>query len=559
MNNMSRREPDLETGIKRGVANEKGSSSFTVSENENSYFPHEPDAAYLEDLKDAIKSLEDTHNKSLGGHENQNAHGYNVAGRPKKNLFSKLKRRKAPIRYAIYTAPLIILLAIPLAVLSTVFYNQASLPGQPPDEDSVPPPIHAAGLLVWLEIVAVALWVALSLAWLSISSFSWCCELLKEKLRTRQLLFDALKDISTDLMALPITLILWTIISFATTSTICVFDGGHCDQSVPWIYTVSRVFEAGIVVSFILWVERLLIGVSFISYYGKQYDWKYEVLQSDISQIKNLFYLTLHRPPKHKHKLHEPVVQTCQDCKKAPSAHGCLSAWKDDWNDVFKSAIRKEDAAVHLATYLWYAIKLDYTPLSMAETDEDKKKLLDEDILNGDLRDWVIHDRENFPDIIQQRIYPYPADDDGNDKLVQGFTDILNGDNDSDITFDEMKIAIKRLGKRAETLEKTLHNVREAMESLDRPLSVVVLVAVAFVYGESIDFYFKVDELTDHSAAFFVNNFNTYATAIFTAFTGLGFALSGTVTDFLGSCIFLFVKHPYYVGDRIEVRTWLKW
>ena len=54
-------------------------------------------------------------------------------------------------------------------------------------------------------------------------------------------------------------------------------------------------------------------------------------------------------------------------------------------------------------------------------------------------------------------------------------------------------------------------------------------------------------------AAFFVPNFNTYATAIFTAFTGLGFALSGTITDFLGSCIFLFVKHPYYVGDRIEI------
>ena len=501
---MSRREPDLETGMKRGTPNEKGSSSITVSENENPYFAHtnfELNGSYLDDLRGAIKNLEEIYNKSLDGQDHQNGHGYNVAGRPKKNLFSKLKRRKPPIRYAVYIAPLILLLAIPLAILSTVSYNQVSLPGLPPQTtwpngtaiESPPPspPIHAAGLLVWLEIVAVALWVALSLSWLSISSFSWGCELLKEKLRTRQLLFDALKDISTDLMALPVTLILWTIISFATTSTICVFDEGHCGQDVPWIYTVSRVFEAGIVVSFILWAERFLIGVSFISYYGKQYDWKHEVLQSDISQIRNLFYLTLHRPPKHTHKLHHPVVQTCQDCKKAPSAHGCLSAWKDDWNDVFKCAIRKEDAAVHLATYLWYAIKLDYTDLSMAETDEHAKKLLDEqDIYNGDLKDWVCDDRENFPDAIKQRIYPYPDDEDGNNKLVQGFLDILNGDNDSDITIDEMKTAITRLGKRAETLEKTLHNVREAMESLDRPLSVVVLIAVAFVYGELVDFDF---------------------------------------------------------------------
>ena len=55
-------------------------------------------------------------------------------------------------------------------------------------------------------------------------------------------------------------------------------------------------------------------------------------------------------------------------------------------------------------------------------------------------------------------------------------------------------------------------------------------------------------------AAFFVNNFNVYATAIFTAFTGLGFAISGTVAEFLGSCIFLFVKQPYAVGDKCLIK-----
>jgi small-conductance mechanosensitive channel len=32
-----------------------------------------------------------------------------------------------------------------------------------------------------------------------------------------------------------------------------------------------------------------------------------------------------------------------------------------------------------------------------------------------------------------------------------------------------------------------------------------------------------------------------------------GFAISATVQEFLGSCIFLFIKHPYDVGDRVFI------
>lgn len=38
-----------------------------------------------------------------------------------------------------------------------------------------------------------------------------------------------------------------------------------------------------------------------------------------------------------------------------------------------------------------------------------------------------------------------------------------------------------------------------------------------------------------------------------TALLSLSFAFSVTCQEFLGSCIFLFIKHPYDVGDRIDV------
>jgi hypothetical protein len=54
-------------------------------------------------------------------------------------------------------------------------------------------------------------------------------------------------------------------------------------------------------------------------------------------------------------------------------------------------------------------------------------------------------------------------------------------------------------------------------------------------------------------AAFFSADFSKSSTQLWTTFTGLAFAIGGTVTEFLGCCIFLFVKHPYDVGDRVDI------
>jgi len=54
-------------------------------------------------------------------------------------------------------------------------------------------------------------------------------------------------------------------------------------------------------------------------------------------------------------------------------------------------------------------------------------------------------------------------------------------------------------------------------------------------------------------AAFFVKNLTSYLTPIWTTVTGLSFALSGTVTEFIAACQFVFSKQPYDVGDRVII------
>ena len=45
----------------------------------------------------------------------------------------------------------------------------------------------------------------------------------------------------------------------------------------------------------------------------------------------------------------------------------------------------------------------------------------------------------------------------------------------------------------------------------------------------------------------------SYLTPIWTTVTGLSFALSGTVTEFIAACQFVFSKQPYDVGDRVII------
>jgi small-conductance mechanosensitive channel len=60
--------------------------------------------------------------------------------------------------------------------------------------------------------------------------------------------------------------------------------------------------------------------------------------------------------------------------------------------------------------------------------------------------------------------------------------------------------------------------------------------------------------ITDNcAAAFFSESFAKYMFTIGTQLAAISFAIATTVQEFLGSCIFVFVKHPYDVGDMVVI------
>ena len=56
------------------------------------------------------------------------------------------------------------------------------------------------------------------------------------------------------------------------------------------------------------------------------------------------------------------------------------------------------------------------------------------------------------------------------------------------------------------------------------------------------------------TVAVFQSSFIATLTTAGTTLLSLSFVFAVTTQEFLGSCIFLFVKHPYDVGDRVDIQ-----
>lgn len=82
----------------------------------------------------------------------------------------------------------------------------------------------------------------------------------------------------------------------------------------------------------------------------------------------------------------------------------------------------------------------------------------------------------------------------------------------------------------------SMQDISYVIGVLDNLLSLVVLASIAFIY-----------------ASFFSKTFASKTTQRYSTFTALGFAIGDTVTEFLACVIFIFIKHPYDIGDRVNI------
>jgi small-conductance mechanosensitive channel len=112
----------------------------------------------------------------------------------------------------------------------------------------------------------------------------------------------------------------------------------------------------------------------------------------------------------------------------------------------------------------------------------------------------------------------------------------LDRDCNSDVSLDELIMLVLDVDLERKNRALSMHEISQAIRVLDRMRVVVIFIAIAFIY-----------------AAFFSKTLATEIAQTWSVLTSLALAIGGTVTKFLGCYIFLLVKHPYDVGDRVDI------
>jgi small-conductance mechanosensitive channel len=112
----------------------------------------------------------------------------------------------------------------------------------------------------------------------------------------------------------------------------------------------------------------------------------------------------------------------------------------------------------------------------------------------------------------------------------------IDGDGNGDISLDEMIMKVVEIGRDRKSIANSMKDIGQAIRVLDQVLVTIAFVIIVFVY-----------------VAFLASGVITFLATASTTLLSLSFVFAVTTQEFLGSCIFLFVKHPYDVGDRVDI------
>lgn len=112
---------------------------------------------------------------------------------------------------------------------------------------------------------------------------------------------------------------------------------------------------------------------------------------------------------------------------------------------------------------------------------------------------------------------------------------VFDRDDNGDATRDEFDMAVIQMHREKLALEASMRDLDGAVRRLDDIFMVIVLVIIVLVM-----------------AAMVTTKLTTLVTSAGTFILGLSWLIGTTMQEILGACIFLFVKHPFDVGDRVD-------
>lgn len=438
-------------------------------------------------------------------------------------IYMKIYNFSIITRYFLYVAPLAIIIAVPL-VLGATLFPDARIGG-----------VMMLWFFVWVEVVWVSLWISKLFAQFLPFLFQFLCGVVSPGTRKYASILIALE--------IPLSLVGWAATSLPTFAAIMTQNPDQRSRGEtglkPWQTVIKNILFACLFSTVILFAEKLFIQLISISYHRKSFDDKIKESKRNIYLVGLLYDAsrTLFPPYCSEFAEEDYVVSDTldvggsgkvsrQDHQRSGSATPMriiqnIGRVKDNVTSAFGNVAQEitgkqvfNPNAAH--SIVVQALEKQHSSEALA------RRIWLSFVLEG--RDTLYAD--DFVEVMGS---------DREDEAQEAFS-CLDVDGNGDVSLDEMILRLSEFGRARHSISSSMHDVDQAIHVLDNLLMTVVFIMVVFVF-----------------VAWLNRNFTTTLATTGTALLSLSFVFAATAQEVLGSCIFLFVKHPFDVGDRVDV------
>ncbi|KAJ5346482.1 hypothetical protein N7541_008964 [Penicillium brevicompactum] len=425
-------------------------------------------------------------------------------------------------RYLIYVIPIAILIAIPIIVGATAAPN-AKIGG-----------VHLYWFFTWIEIVWFSLWTSKIFARYIPYFFQFLCGIVSSGTRKYALILRALET--------PLALLFWAIISLVTFLPVMTLTPGKKETGdtdvKAWEKSVKNILFALLVCSIIYLAEKTLVQLISISYHRKQFDAKIRVSKRNVHLVSLLFEASRNMFPVYCPEFKEEdslifdsiLAQAGVKGGKRSSAMP-LRMLRQVGKNVGRVGDKVTAAFGNVASELTGKQVFNPTATHTMVIQALERKRCAAALARRIWMSFVVEGRESLymEDIVEVLGAEHEAE-------AEECFHALDKDGNGDISLDEMVLTISEFGRMRKALNHSMHDVDQAIRVLDN-----LLMCVAGLVGVLV------------FISFVTTGFGTVIAAGATSLLSLSFVFSVTAQEVLGSCIFLFVKHPFDIGDRVEV------
>ncbi|KAI9758889.1 MAG: hypothetical protein M4579_002773, partial [Chaenotheca gracillima] len=437
-------------------------------------------------------------------------------------IYDKILNFSIVTRYFLYVLPLAAIIAVPIIVAATV-NPKLNIGG-----------VSVIRLFAWLEVVWLSLWISKIFAKMIPSIFEFLSGIVSSGTRKYALAITALER--------PLSIAGWALVCLVTFKPITVPPAPKTNSRTPpppqerdWQGVMYHVLWAAFIATIIFLIEKVLVQVVSISYHRKQFNDKIKQSKHNIYLISLLYDASRTLFPAYGNEFAEEDYIINDSIMGGSKSGGHQRSGSVTPMKLLRDVGRVGDKITSAFGNIAHEItgKQVFNPNSahsvVVEALEKKRSC--EALAKRIWMSFVVEGRDALyeDDIIEV------LGDQRREEAVEAFS-AIDRDGNGDISLDEMIMTVVDFSRDRYSIANSMHDVDQAINVLDSLLCFVVFIIIVFIF-----------------VAFLNSSFTTTLATAGTALLSMSFVFAATAQEVLGSCIFLFVKHPYDVGDRVDI------